>query len=239
MAGVQVLLHPLTKANGSLDIEVSVPGTAIPSYAVKLINPEPIAGFEKYLAKHVEQYAEEPFETRLAERVRGAIEQYGRDLYNHLHLGGLMEKLRVSRVDEHAPTKLDLCVLEDSESAVSGIHWELLESLPIQQLHPDFDVRVSRAANSAETESGGTFDFQGTLNILVVVARPQGRSDIPYRNVILPLTDISNGFPSGVLCVDIVRLGTWEAVQKALDAKPFGHYQVVHFDVHGVVEESR
>lgn len=244
MESLQVILRPLAEVNEYVDIEVSVSGDSnrfpnIPCYTIRIAKPEPIAEFEKYLAKHIEQYAiQEPFETRLAERVRNAIAVYGKDLYDQVRIAELMKRL-AGHIPPEPTTRIELCVLEEPESIISSIHWELLESLQLQAQEPTFQIQVSRAAlKPAKSERGWTIEGAETLNILVVVARPEGKRDIPYRNVILPLSNISTAFPRSILCVDIVRLGTWEAVRKALGAKSFGHYKIVHFDVHGFVGEA-
>ncbi|KAF1996406.1 hypothetical protein P154DRAFT_566142 [Amniculicola lignicola CBS 123094] len=245
---MQVLLRPIQVDNESHQIEVSFRENdrwplAIPPYVVKFNRPEPIAGFEKLLRRHLEQYAqEEPFETRLAERVAAGIDEYARDLFDQLRLEDVVRKVaaRVGFGVREKCSLLEICVLEEPGSWLADIHWELLECAVIRQLHPDISIRIQRISlTSSECEVDSLGNIEGPLNILVVVARPHGRNDIPYRNIILPLTNVSNCFPKSVLSVDIVRLGTWEALQDTLDTKPYGHYQIVHFDVHGVIKESR
>ncbi|KAK6519233.1 hypothetical protein TWF281_003069 [Arthrobotrys megalospora] len=245
MRGVQISIRPLSELNGYVDVEISDSGNNkgivnFASYTVRITKPEPIARFEEFLARHVEDYAlEEPFETRLAERVQNAISAYGTDLYNQIKLNGLLENLN-DLTTQDPVSNLEICVFEEPSSITSTIHWELLESLPLQQLHPKIQIHVSRVAlTPPEAEVTWATDATWPLNILVVVARSGDKNDIPYRNVILPLTNISNSFPESILNIDIVQLGTWEAVQKALVAKPFAYYDIVHFDVHAGVEESR
>ncbi|KAF3089194.1 hypothetical protein TWF594_005861 [Orbilia oligospora] len=249
---IQIRIHSLSEKNGCVDIEISASGFSnsesavnVPSYTIKITKPEPVAGFEKLLARHIEKYAlQEPFETRLAERVENAITNYGEDLYNQIRLGELLEKLE--DIDTLPPIKkLDLCVFEEPNSIVATIHWEVLELVQLQELHPNLDIHVSRVPTLASITPSEKFEASWAskkpegLNILVVVSRPKGKQDIPYRNITLPLANISNAFSSQVLSVDIVRLGTWDAVRNALAAKPFGHYNLIHFDVHGYVEKSR
>ncbi|KAF3282257.1 hypothetical protein TWF970_001670 [Orbilia oligospora] len=249
---IQIKIHSLSEKKGCVDIEISVSdfgnsesAVNVSSYTIKVTRPEPVAGFEELLARHIEKYAlQEPFETRLAGRVENAITDYGEDLYNQIRLGELLEKLE--DIDTLPPVKkLDLCVFEEPNSIVPTIHWEILELVQLQELHPNFDIHVSRVPTLASTTPSEKFEARWAskkpegLNILVVVSRPKGKQDIPYRNITLPLANISNAFSSQVLSVDIVRLGTWDAVQNALAAKPFGHYHFIHFDVHGYVEKSR
>ncbi|KAK6519741.1 hypothetical protein TWF506_000040 [Arthrobotrys conoides] len=246
---IQITLCPVSEINGSVEIEISELSNNggevnVPWHTVKITRPEPIARFEELLARHIEKYAlEEPFETKLAERVENAITEYAKDLYSQIELDKLIKRIEETATKERV-ARLELCVIEKPGSVISVIHWEFLELLHLQKLHPDINIHISRATSLAfsapeQYETRWAPRQLETLNILVVVSRPNGKQDIPYRNVILPLTNISNAFPSQILSVDIVRLGTWEAVQNALAAKPFGHYHLVHFDVHGYIEESR
>ena len=83
-------------------------------------------------------------------------------------------------------------------------------------------------------------DGRPTLKILVVTARPGGPRDIGYRTISRPLLD---GLRRARLPVevDLLRPGTWEALKAHLRAATEEHgsgwYQVVHFDLHGLVAE--
>ena len=79
-----------------------------------------------------------------------------------------------------------------------------------------------------------------TLNILVVVARPDGPGDVGYRTISRPLLDAlrTAGLP---VTVDLVRPGTWQALRDHLRAATERHgsgwYQVIHFDLHGAFSD--
>ncbi|KAF3210922.1 hypothetical protein TWF192_000051 [Orbilia oligospora] len=251
-SNIQIKIHTLSEKNGCANIEILAPDSGssksavnVPPYTVKVAKPEPVAGFEELLTRHIEKYAlQEPFETRLAERVENAITDYAKDLYNQIRLGELLEKLE--DIDTLSPVKrLDLCVFEEPNSIIATIHWELLELFQLQELYSNLDIHVSRVPTLASITPSEKFEARWIskkpegLNILVVVARPNGKQDIPYRNITLPLANIANAFSSQALSIDIVRLGTWDAVRNALAAKPSGHYHLIHFDVHGYVEKSR
>jgi hypothetical protein len=70
-----------------------------------------------------------------------------------------------------------------------------------------------------------TFDLPGprpTLNILVVVARPDGPEDVGYRTISRPLLDAlrTAGWPA---TVDLVRPGTWQALRDHLETATGQH----------------
>ncbi|MEU4447435.1 tetratricopeptide repeat protein [Actinosynnema sp. NPDC050801] len=77
---------------------------------------------------------------------------------------------------------------------------------------------------------------RGSLNILVVTARPDGPRDVGYRTVSRPLLEAVRRSELSVT-VDLVRPGTWTALREHLRAASEEHgsgwYQLVHFDVHG------
>ncbi|MBD1932046.1 MULTISPECIES: CHAT domain-containing protein [Cyanophyceae] len=78
-----------------------------------------------------------------------------------------------------------------------------------------------------------------TIRILLVICRPQGRDDVPFRSVasrlIKGLGTRTDGFQ-----LDVLRPPTFEQLSRVLrQAKAQGKpYHVVHFDGHGVYQDS-
>jgi hypothetical protein len=78
-----------------------------------------------------------------------------------------------------------------------------------------------------------------TIRILLVICRPQGRDDVPFRSVasrlIKGLGTKTDGFQ-----LDVLRPPTFEQLSRVLrQAKAQGKpYHVVHFDGHGVYQDS-
>lgn len=74
----------------------------------------------------------------------------------------------------------------------------------------------------------------GTLRVLLVISRPGGREDVPFRSVASHL--IRMGTPTELFGLDVLRPATFAALASALHgAMNAGHpYDVVHFDGHGV-----
>lgn len=216
------------------------------------LQPEPSLGFEGDLRRHIESYAKlEPFEESRARRVRQAIDRYSESLFRQLKLPTVIDSLLDGlKTHEEGSPKLtiELHVLEGGEDDMTLIHWESLECRRFAHNRPEVSIQVSRVLLSADSSltlakptsflKGGT----GILNILVIVARAfnkSGERDIDYREVTVPLTNVAEQFPGDSIRVHVVSQGTWAAVQKALDDKPVGHYQIVHFDVHGTIRHSK
>jgi len=92
---------------------------------------------------------------------------------------------------------------------------------------PDLDVPltvrlpVTRRVDALSSK----FDLPGrrpTLNILVVMARPDGLADVGYRTISRPLLDALR--TAGLLVtVDLVRPGTWQALRDHLRAATERH----------------
>ncbi|KAI8629650.1 hypothetical protein F5Y19DRAFT_431355 [Xylariaceae sp. FL1651] len=70
-------------------------------------------------------------------------------------------------------------------------------------------------------------------NILVISARPRSEEDIPHRLVtrVISLKVFESGDEK--IKWKLVRPGTWDAFLDELEAFPLGHFDIVHFDVHG------
>src|SRR5260370_38607210 len=77
-----------------------------------------------------------------------------------------------------------------------------------------------------------------TINLLIVTARPSGRSDVGYRTISRPLVEALRQANLPVQ-IDILRPGTYKALEKHLRQasaqRQEGYYQVIHFDLHGSV----
>lgn len=74
----------------------------------------------------------------------------------------------------------------------------------------------------------------GTLRVLLVICRPGGRSDVPFRSVASHLVRLSSGARE-VFQLDVLRPPTFAKLSRVLQAaKAAGSpYHVVHFDGHG------
>ncbi len=126
-------------------------------------------------------------------------------------------------------------------AAFQLLHWEALRDPELDEplaVRLPVTRRVTLVPSKFELPAG-----QPTLNILLVTARPFGRSDVGYRTISRPLLDALRQ-ASVPVTVDLVRPGTWEALRDHLRQVKerrggSGSYQVVHFDLHGGFSEYR
>jgi tetratricopeptide (TPR) repeat protein len=114
------------------------------------------------------------------------------------------------------------------------LHWEALRD-------PNRDVQLALRMPLVRQDARHGLAYHlpdqvATLNILVVTARPLGYLDVGYRTISQPMIE-AIGRTDMPVTIDLVRPGTWEALEEVLRASKRergpGWYQVIHFDVHG------
>ncbi|MDY3555986.1 CHAT domain-containing protein [Gemmata sp. JC717] len=117
------------------------------------------------------------------------------------------------------------------------IPWELLRDpatdVPLALRARAF-VRVqSQTAQRPKMPVGGA----GPIRILLVICRPDGRVDVPFRSVAARLLKAVGVGDRGSVHLDLLRPATFQRLGEMLrEAKTRGQpYHVVHFDGHGVV----
>ena len=115
-------------------------------------------------------------------------------------------------------------------------HWEALKDPELPQpfaLHAPF-VRRNLQPRPLEAQAKES----PTINVLVVTARPAGRTDVGYRTIARPLVETLRQANLPVQ-VEILRPGTYEALVEKLESvreqHGAGYYHVIHFDVHGAL----
>ena len=214
--------------DGSFRVRVGFGDSA--EYDIDITNPADDAA-EGRLAWYFEEHLRYPFlDKDLEQEAVEQIAAYGEALFGQVFGGPASYDYRRLR-----GRGFDGCRVEVSGSAaLHRLHWEAMRD-------PDLDaplavrVPVTRRVDAL----GSKFEPHGgrpTLNILVVVARPDGPADVGYRTISRPLLDAlrTAGLP---VTVDLVRPGTWQALRDHLQAATERHgsgwYQVIHFDLHG------
>jgi hypothetical protein len=178
-----------------------------------------------------------PFETQKCEQSSKELESYSQRLYESL-------ELRKHLPDLDPKFGLVIDVTEDKfESSFHQINWEVLESPSLWSDHEAYTVEVRRMFTSKPVEDRMG---EGTFNILYMVARPWQDRDmfIDHRLISRSLIQtLDKAGPSSVqVNLDIVRPGTWYALVEHLERSRVlngrGYYDLIHFDMHGIVEEE-
>jgi tetratricopeptide (TPR) repeat protein len=214
--------------DGSFRLQVSFGNAA--EYDVTVADPAD-QNDEARLAWYFEQHLRYPFlDKDLEHATVQQITSYGEALFEQVFGGAASNDYRHLR-----SRGFDQCRIEVSGSAaLHALHWEALKD-------PDLPVPLTtRLPLTRRVDAvGANFELPGgrsTLNILVLVARPDGPHDVGYRTISRPLMDSLRdaGLP---ITVDLVRPGTWQALLDHLrattDQHGSGWHQVIHFDLHG------
>jgi len=122
----------------------------------------------------------------------------------------------------------------------AAIPWELLRA-------PNTDTPLALSARAFVRTHQQAVKHQepvqtesGTIRILLVICRPGGRSDVPFRSVAIPLIKGLGEREREAFQLDVLRPPTFEQLGRVLrNAKSDGQpYHVVHFDGHGVYIKS-
>jgi tetratricopeptide (TPR) repeat protein len=119
------------------------------------------------------------------------------------------------------------------------LHWE---SLRDSGVGAPLGARVPIVRKVGRVAAGFDVPDQGhVLRVLVVTARPDGARDVGYRTISRPLLAALRRARIPV-SVDLVRPGSWRALERHLQAttsrRGSGWYGIVHFDVHGWVADA-
>ena len=179
----------------------------------------------------------QPFEASRAARVTRSLKRYG------LTLSQLLVSSRVLPQHGNLTIRVEADSSTVGSSSLQHLHWELLED-PSKWFggYRPRDVVVTRTLPSLPTPST-SWESSSTSNILLVTCRPSGRYDIdPHlisRSIVKTITEAATQPSALRVRLKLLRPPTWLAFREHLlyDCQP-GHYQLVHFDMHGEVLEA-
>ena len=129
---------------------------------------------------------------------------------------------------------------------VTGV--EEATTLPWERLRdPKTDVTLALRAQSFVRAHHGAAERPrvpqagaGPIRILLVICRPRGADDVPFRSVANRLLKGLSGTHQDALRLDVLRPPTFEQLSRVLrEAKTQNEpYHVVHFDGHGTYGEA-
>jgi hypothetical protein len=186
---------------------------------------------------YLEDYLEYPLDPSpvIAARVERRLRELGEELFGKLFPNGggarsLWEQVRGRLGETRVEVATDL-------TGATAIPWELLcepgTDTPVALRARSF-VRVPQPIGQAPLGA----DDQG-LRVLLVICRPRGDDDVPFRSVASHLVRLS-GEARQALRLEVLRPPTLARLEHVLRAaadqgKP---YQVVHFDGHGIYADQ-
>ena len=200
-----------------------------------LITPQDREDLRWYLEDYLQHDADPAPE--IAARIETRIAGIGVDLFKAVFQAeddarDLWAKLR-DRIED---TRIE--IVSEVQEEVS-LPWELLRDpktgTPLSLSAQAF----VRAAHRAARQPRLTSNESGPIRILLVICRPGGSDDVPFRSVASRLIKALGGREREAVELDVLRPPTFEQLSKVLrGAKKNGTpYHVVHFDGHGTYTE--
>jgi tetratricopeptide (TPR) repeat protein len=218
-------------------VEVALVGEEIPRRSASAQFPFTFTDQERErLRWYVEDYLEHPFEPAptIAARIEQEMQAIGARLFGAVFAANNDTRRLWNRaVDALGATRVE--IVTDVVGATE-LPWELL-------FDPDMGAHLSLQAKTfvrtheqsihtppiPQTESGEP------IRILLVICRPGGRADVPFRSVASRIVKGLSAEARQVFDLDVLRPPTFERLAEALRAaKDAGQpYHVVHFDGHG------
>lgn len=194
---------------------------------------------------YIESYVrQDPFSLNRAQAAELALRSYGSSLANAICAS---DAVLVDLYD----SELMILIADHAEYCLrfSRVHWEVLEDVKIWDA--DFRPRrvsVVRQANVADSSDDDSYtqtfiqSRSSQQHILAVSARPLQDRDIPHRLItrsILKVVAEEHKRSPTAPTFEIVRPGTFQALESVLESHDIGYYDIVHFDLHGFVLEGR
>ncbi|MGD2182422.1 CHAT domain-containing protein [Lusitaniella coriacea LEGE 07167] len=164
-----------------------------------------------------------------AKRAKDSVSTYGEQLFEQV-----FGNRRVYSEYENLKNQLSQVSIEIASNTpeFQALHWEALKD---PDLPRPLAVDCTMVRKSLKPTATTAFvQPSPTINLLVVVARPDEEKDVGYRTISRPLYETIENAQLRVN-IELLRPGTFEALSKHLEEKGEGYYHILHFDGHGAL----
>ncbi|MGD1943236.1 MAG: CHAT domain-containing protein [Leptolyngbyaceae cyanobacterium] len=197
------------------------------SYPVTITNPFDERD-EARLEWYFEGWLRRPFlNTVTAAQVKNSIPTYGEALFEQV----FQDRQAYAAYANLRPQLNTVeIVVESASPDFQALHWEALKD-PDLPRPLALDCTMVRRPQQAITLAAQP-NPSSTINLLVVTARPNEEKDVNYRTISRPLIEAIQQAKIPIN-VELLRPGTYQALENHLQAKGSGYYHIVHFDAHG------
>jgi tetratricopeptide (TPR) repeat protein len=178
------------------------------------------------------QFDEEPA-PQIANGVEVFMEQCGEELFRKIFEGSAAAIKLWSNLEPHlATTRVEIAA---GIAEATAIPWELIRdpnSKTFLALSASAFVRSQHGAQTALPPAAEA----AKVRILLVISRPKGGEDVPFRSVAGRLVTRLSDDARDAFDIDVLRPPTYEQLAKTLRLanERVQPYHVVHFDGHGV-----
>ena len=220
------------RVGGTDEFQATISFNNGPEYALTINNPF-AQEEDDQLAWYFEGYLRFPFTDKVkAREAAGSIARYGESLFKQV----FEENHNVyARYKAAVQAGLSTMQFEIAGSPLfHTLHWEALKDPEIRLPLALQATMVRKNLNPSTINA--SVRLSPTINLLIVTARPSGRSDVGYRTISRPLVEALRQANLPVQ-IDILRPGTYKALENHLRQtsarQQEGYYQVIHFDLHG------
>jgi tetratricopeptide (TPR) repeat protein len=187
---------------------------------------------EERLEWYFEKWLTFPFTDKVpAEEAAKSIRTYGEELFAQVFRANPDVYLEYQRLRQG-----DILLEIIGSPEFHTLHWEALKD-PHQERPLSVDKPLVRK-NSQPVTYRAEVKAAEQLRVLLVAARPGGKTDVGYRTISQPLV---KALETGRIRaqIDIVRPGTFEALVNHLedtrDTHGDGYYHIIHLDMHGAL----
>ena len=190
---------------------------------------------------YMEDYLEHPFDPypEIADRIEGRMAEAGRTLFKDIFQANQAASDFWARVrDDLQETRVEIST---NVRDAAAIPWELLRDPATDQpLALDAREFVRVQSETAREAPAPDQEQKGPVRVLLVICRPAGRRDVPFRSVASRLVKGLTDQGRDRVQLDLLRPPTYERLGRVLEAaKEAGRpYHVVHFDGHGIYADQ-
>ena len=184
---------------------------------------------EQELEWYFEEWLRYPIlEQVKAERAAASVKKYGTELFEQVF------QTDINAYSKYGQLRGNLNQLQIEIESITpefhAIHWEALQDPDLPRPLAVDSVLIRKSVKPATIEA--KVNQFPTVNLLVVTARPNADEDVGYRTISRPLVEAIRNAKLRVN-IELLRPGTYEALERHLENKGSGYYHIVHFDVHG------
>ncbi|MBF0195480.1 MAG: CHAT domain-containing protein, partial [Magnetococcales bacterium] len=198
------------------------------SYPVERL---PNSNFAFELGWYLENFLSHPFppSTDRAERILKARKGWGVACFTALFKEGDAQKWYSASRDKGLEN-LTIKIASDDPKILAW-PWEALQDPKEAPL-----AHLCHIERQLDKEKNNPIPIPETLpknciNILLIIARPLGDTDVGFHAISRPMVDVSRDNSLSVN-LEVLRPPTFSQLRSVLKAKP-NHYHIIHFDGHG------
>lgn len=219
---------------GGYRVDVALEGDGTRRAAVARFAWELEAQDREDIRWYLEDYLRYPIDPApaIAAGVEHRLAELGRELFGKVFEAN-RDTLRLWHAVSDHLADMRVEVVSAVEDA-AAIPWELLRE-PATDAVLALRAGAFVRADPQVPQAPGVAEVAERLRVLLVICRPAGRADVPFRSVASHLVRLSRGAREAFQ-LDVLRPPTFARLAQVLDAaKRAGRpYHVVHFDGHGV-----